>query len=165
MVDQIARNVPVWVWLVFAALVVVGAIQTRSRPLARPFVMIAPAVMMSLSIYGVVASFGGSVGPLSAWMLGLVTAIAVNERLLLSPRGVRYDAVSARFEVPGSIVPLALMMCIFCTRFAVGTTTAVAPAVAASPGFVWVTSASLGFWSGLFLSRAIRVLRSARTPI
>jgi hypothetical protein len=96
---QILQNVPLWVLPVLAALLAIGAVQMRRRTVSRSVVMIAPAAMTTLSVYGVVASFGASMTALGAWAIGVAAAIIVNERLVLTPRGVRYHAASGRFEV------------------------------------------------------------------
>src|SRR5438874_10193438 len=63
--------------------------------------------------------------------------------------------------VPGSIVPLLLMLAIFAVRFVVGAVGAVAPALAAQPPFIAIVAAALGLASGLFAARAWRILRAA----
>jgi hypothetical protein len=80
-------------------------------------------------------------------------AVAVN-----GPKDVRYSLEDQRFQLPGSWVPLALMLTIFCTRFVVGVSTGLNSPIVGTVGFVGCVSVVLGSSSGLFLSRAMRIL-------
>src|SRR5262245_31571067 len=61
-------------------------------------------------------------------------------------------------QLPGSWVPLALFLMIFCTRFVVRVSTALNSPIVGAVGFVGSVSVILGSCSGLFLSRAVRTL-------
>ena len=161
MID-ILRNAPTWAWLVLAGLIALGLMQSRPRRLPRAAILFLPAVMTALSLYAVGASFTDHLTSFAAWGAGGAAALALNGTMLRSPRNVGYDAATQRFDLPGSWTPLALMMVIYCTRFATIATTQVAPATAAGPGFVLVASALLGFLAGLFVSRALVIVTAAR---
>jgi hypothetical protein len=122
----IVRNTPLWVWGVLAAL---GLAQARNRKVSSLLILLLPATMIPLSLYGVAASFGASLGVLSAWAIGLGAALTLNGLVFLGPRGARYDAVEGRFEVPGSWVPLMLILTIFSTRFVFAVTKALNPSI------------------------------------
>ena len=158
MLLEILRNVPAWVWLIFAALLALGLLSTRPRRLPTAVVLVLPAAMTALSAFTVMSAFGARGDGPTAWAVGMVAALVFNQFVLGSPAGVRYG--QGRFELPGSWLPLALMMTIFCARFAIGLTAAVSPATAAAPRFIDAISAVLGFCSGMFLSRALVALRA-----
>jgi hypothetical protein len=162
MAFAILRNTPLWVWGVLAALLVLGLALARNRKVSSILILVLPACMIPLSLYGVVASFGIGLGALSAWTTGFGVALALNALVFLGPRGVRYDAGDGRFEVPGSWVPLVLMLTIFGTRFMLTAATAMNPSIVGAETFIGGVSAVLGFCSGLFLSRAIRALNVRR---
>ena len=67
---------------------------------------------------------------------------------------------------PGSAVPLALMMGIFFTKYAVGVLLAMHPELRHQMGFALGISALYGGFSGIFAARALRLwtlaLRSDR---
>jgi hypothetical protein len=86
--------------------------------------------------------------------------IAALLRRKLAP-GVRYDAARARFTLPGSAVPLALMMGIFLTKYAVGVALSVAPALSRDAAFAAVVGGLYGAFSGVFGARALRLWRLA----
>lgn len=162
MVLAILRNAPLWVWGVLAALLILGLVQARDRKVSSLLILLLPAAMIPLSLYGVVASFGISFSALGAWAIGLGAALTLNELVFLGPRGVRYNGVDGRFEVPGSWVPLVLMLTIFSARFVFAATAAMNPSIVGAVTFIGCVSVTLGFCSGLFLSRAIRALSLRR---
>jgi hypothetical protein len=159
---EILLNAPLWAWLVLAGLFVLGGLQTMRRRMPLAAILILPAVMTALSLYSVGVSFADHVASLSAWGTGAAAALMLNGLMLRSPGGVRYDADAKRFELAGSFAPLALMLVIFATRFAITATAQVNPAAAASAGFVLATSATLGFLAGLFVSRALVIVTALR---
>lgn len=159
---EILLGAPLWAWLVLAGLIVLGGLQTMRRRMPLAAILILPVVMTALSLYSVGVSFADHVASLGAWGTGAVTALMLNGLILRSPGGVRYDADAKRFELPGSFVPLALMLVIFATRFAIIATTQVDPATAASAGFVLAASAALGFLAGVFASRALVIVTALR---
>src|SRR5262249_44931036 len=116
---EILLNAPLWAWLVLAGLIVLGGLQTLPRRMPLAAILILPAAMAALSLYSVGVSFADHVASFGAWSSGALAALVLNGMMLRSPGGVRYDADTRRFELPGSFIPLALMLVIFATRFAI----------------------------------------------
>jgi hypothetical protein len=161
---RILAGAPLWVWPLLAALVAAGLAQLRARIVPRALVLAMPAVMTVLSVVGLLSSFGASAVALASWLVGAAVAVALNQQVWRLPRGVR-AAAGGGYAVPGSIVPLLLMLAIFATRFGVGAVSASAPALATAPLFVALIAATLGLLSGLFVARAWRILPPcARRP-
>jgi hypothetical protein len=164
---EILLGAPLWAWLVLAGLIVLGGLQTMPRRLPIVAIFILPVVMGAFSLYSVGISFADHIAGFGAWGAGALAALMLNGLMLRSPAGVRYDAHARRFELPGSLVPLALMLVIFATRFTITATATVNPAAAAATSFVLATSAMLGFLAGLFASRALvmtAALRAVTAP-
>lgn len=162
MVRGILENTPYWVWGVFVVLLVVGLLQTRTRNVSRALVFVLPVVMIPLSFSAVAATFGIRPLPMIAWALGIGAALLLNGFVFRAPGGVRYLNELGKFEIPGSWLPLILMMTIFLARFVLGVTRAVNPALLNADLFVALASAILGFCSGLFAARAIKTLSAQR---
>jgi hypothetical protein len=162
---DILRNMPVWVWLVLAALLIFGLVQTRRRRLPHALVFLLPAIMIALSLYSLRSSFGWQADALGSWVVGVLTALILNGAVFQSPTGIGYDGATQKFDIPGSWIPLLLMMTIFCTRFAIGVTTAVSPSTVAEPNFIRAVCALLGLCSGLFAARALRINQAGRRPL
>lgn len=156
---QIATHTPFWVWGLLAALIGLGLKQTRDRLVGLGALSVWPLVMIGLSFSGMRGAFDLSPAPVAAWALGLAVAATAAHRAGW-PRGLRWDAPTGRVAVPGSRVPLALMMLIFAVKFGVGATLALHAAVATEPAFAASVSAAYGAFSGIFLCRSIAAWRT-----
>lgn len=77
------------------------------------------------------------------------------------PDATRFDAHTRTFQVPGSWVPLALMVGIFANKYVVGVTLNMHPEVAHEAIFTLGFSALYGAFSGVFAARAARLWRLA----
>jgi hypothetical protein len=156
---QTLSHTPPWVFAVFVLLVFFGYRQSRGRTVGRAGLMALPLAMLCLSFYGVVSSFGLIPPPLLAWGLGLLLPVALGVRLL-TPKDVIY-ASSGSFLVPGSWLPLVLMMAIFFVKYVVGFATARNLPMIHLPWFIASVSFAFGLFSGALSARGIGILRSA----
>jgi hypothetical protein len=154
-------QIPMWPFAILALLVALGLWQRRTRevPVAAPAAV--AAVFVAYSIYGVVSSFGVSPYPLAAWAVGLVLALTVAAPVFV-PRGLVLAAGAKRLLVPGSWLPLVLMVCIFAAKFVVGFVAGAHLEVGHSAWFAPAIGLALGALSGAFVVRALAVLRAAR---
>ncbi len=160
MLNQILIHTPRWVWLLLLALLWLGLSQavSRSASLRRSTVM--PLAMIGLSLYGTVTAFGGNSQVLLVW-LGAVALMASAVMQLPLSDACRYDPATQRFTLPGSWVPLMLILGLFATKYVVGAATAMQPTLAFDAGFSLGFSALYGAFSGVFLARAGRLWRLA----
>lgn len=160
MLFQILSNTPKWVFALFAALLWLGFSQMLTRRVRLPRITLLAVGMAGLSVYGTVSAFAAVPSALLAWLAvaAVVFAIVLSRPL---PHGTRYDAARRSFTVPGSAVPLALMMGIFLTKYSVGITLAMQPAQAHDVTFALTVSALYGAFSGVFAARAARLWRLA----
>ncbi|WHZ10718.1 MAG: hypothetical protein OJF60_001157 [Burkholderiaceae bacterium] len=163
MLMQILIHTPLWVFALFLLLLWLGLRQLLTSQLKLSRVTLLPLAMVGLSLYGVASAFGRSPGgpsALAGWAVG-VALLAAIVLLRPLPAGVRYDAARRRFIVPGSVVPLALMMGIFFTKYVVGVKLALDPALAQHADFALVVGTLYGAFSGTFAARAARLWRLA----
>ncbi len=158
---EIFKRTPPWVFALFLGLLALGYLQSRTRTVKRGQVAILPVVMTVLSVVGVTSAFGVNPLPLVAWALGSTAAVGMG-LALGQPKGVRCINDGQSFVVPGSWVPLALMMGIFVTKYAVGVITGMKLPVVQTTAFAVGVSLAYGFFSGAFVSRTLVVLRSAQ---
>jgi hypothetical protein len=165
MVLQILKGTPPWVFVLFFALLAVGFAQSRSRTVGTARVTILPAAFIALSLYGVIAAFGAHAADLIAWAAGIGAALLVN-CFLRQPAGARWEHSTGSYHVPGSWMPLALMMTVFFARYAIAVSIAMRPALVHEDMFVLSASLVYGLLSGTFLARALRILwlRPASAP-
>jgi len=164
MLIDIIRHTPYWVWPVLALMLRRGYVLTRPQevPLAR--LALLPAVFVLLSIGGMVSTFGARPDALLCWAAGLVLAAYEMQRRG-APEGARYLAETRRFAVPGSWLPLLLIVVAFALKYTVGVQLALHESLRHSSWLALGAGGSYGSLSGLFLGRALRlweVWRQAR---
>lgn len=160
MLIQILQGTPVWVWGLLALLVIVGVSQSMPRRVSARRVMIVPGVMLALSLAGVATTFGAQPLALAAWLVGIALAIALGTNAV-APRGARWEREAARFQLPGSWLPMGLILGIFCIKYGVGVSLAIAPTLAVNMPFEVAIAFASGAFSGLFAARAIALRRLA----
>lgn len=153
MLLQIIERTPAWVWALLAGLVALGIWQSLPRRLPARRALVMPLVFLTLSLVGLLTTFAAALLPLLAWLAGVALAVFV-ARPLVSPRGARWDAQHALFHVPGSLLPLVLIIVLFAIKYAVGVALALQPGLARDAGFDIAVGLAYGLFSGLFLARA-----------
>jgi hypothetical protein len=155
------KRTPSWVFVLFFVLLAAGYFQSKDRTVSRGTVSILPVAMIALSFFGVVSAFGFAPVGLVSWAVGIGVAVWFGVRIAI-PRDVAFSTDTQLSSVPGSWLPLALMMAIFFTKYAVGIILARQLSIASESAFIGLVSFCYGFLSGLFLARALVVWRSAK---
>ena len=161
LIVQILSNTPIWVFVLFFVLLVFGLMQTRTRTVQKIPALLLPAGMIALSIAGISSSFGLTPVPLASWATALAIAAFVGYALFRDKR-VEYDATAQRFFVPGSWVPLAVIMAIFFAKYVYAVMHAFSAAVISTPLFIVALSAVYGLLSGYFAARALNLIKQAQ---
>lgn len=160
---NIVQHTPTWVWGLFAGLVALGLMQARDRQISLTRVTILPLVLLALSFAGVLSTFAHATIAILAWGIGVACAIALGRRFLKVP-GASWSPGTGLLHVPGSWLPLALIVALFLIKYGVGATLAVNHAMAADPTFGACCGLAYGSFSGLFAARSLglRSLGSGR---
>ena len=154
---EILSHVPKYVWVILLLITMAGLKQSRDNAMRARRLVILPALWLVFGAWGVEKSFGLDGLPGLAWLVGIGLGVGT-VRALRWPGQVRYDASVRRFLVPGSWVPLGLMLGIFALKFASGMSLALHPDYAASTTYAVLSSVAFGLFSGAFLGRAINIL-------
>ena len=68
---MILSHIPTWVWAIFAALIVMGVMQSRDQFASAKRLLILPLVWMVFGVWGIYSAFGLQAAPLATWGLGL----------------------------------------------------------------------------------------------
>jgi hypothetical protein len=160
----ILRGTPPWVWALLAALIAIGLGATRTRQMALAHLAALPLAMTGLALWGVVSAFAGSgrlAGLLALWLLCAGLALAWGWRGA-PPAGTCYDRQHRVFRLPGSWVPMGLILTVFLMKYGIGVQLALAPTLAHDSAFALAVTALYGALSGVFAARTLRVLRLAR---
>lgn len=152
---QILLHTPTWVWGVLALLIVLGTMQMRTRSVTRVRLLLIPTAMTIYSLVNLELAYHGQVMPLVAWVAGVGVALLVNQ-WIKAPGNVRHDPLTGVFHVPGSVVPMILMLSIFALKFVIAINKVLSPELAGSLGFIAGTSLFSGMLSGTFTARALQ---------
>ncbi len=156
----ILQHTPIWVFGLFIGLVFLGYSQTKTRLLSVKRLIIFPLVMLVLSALGIASSFGLHLLGFALWMLGIGAAYALN-LVIKSPKGATYLSDEQLFRLPGSWLPMVLIMVIFFTKYLVGVLLALHPEIVHTPTFLISACLVFGLSSGFFLARALHVYQAA----
>ncbi|KHK50190.1 tat pathway signal sequence [Ralstonia sp. A12] len=158
-ITSIVSHTPAWVFVVFAMLIALGLRQTQPRVVSRRRLIVLPVVVAMYSFYGVVMASHGSALALVAWLTAIAAAFLLTR--LVPPSGAVSES-AATVRVPGSWVPMVVILSLFTARYAYNVMLAIHPDVLQSASFMTLFSALFGFLGGLLLSRS--VLLHVRTP-
>ncbi len=151
-------SIPAWVPALLLGLVFLGYRQSQPR-LVKPQALVAVALaMFGLSLFGVVSAFGGEPLALLAWAVAYAVTLLLGARQFGSGS---LSAVGTSVHIPGSWVPLALILAIFLAKFLLGFAAGVHSPLLHQPSFIAIMSAILGALSGGFGARALAVHRCA----
>ena len=156
----IVQHTPAWVWGLLTALVALGLWQTRPLEMSLTRVTVLPLVLTTLSLGGVLSAFGHLPVAFVAWAAGVAVALGL-ARKAVSVRGASWSASRGLLHVPGSWLPLVLIVSLFAVKYGAGVSLSLAPALASDWTFAGLCSLAYGMFSGLFLARALSLRRLA----
>jgi hypothetical protein len=152
-------HIPVWVFAILLGLIAMGLVQTRTR-LVKPRVLVGVASgLLAYSAWGVTSAFGVQPAALLAWATGLALALGLLMRWV-APQGLVRQGHTV--QVPGSWLPMALLLSIFLAKFVLGMATGLGASFVQASWFVVLASAVFGLLSGSFAARAWAVHRFAQ---
>ena len=154
MLIEIISHTPRWVFILFFVLLVLGYLQSKTRTVSRKKVIILPCAMIALSFYGVISAFGISAVGIISWFIGAAATTWLG-LMLGSPKGIVCKDDIHSVIIPGSWIPLLLMMAIFFTKYIVGVVLARELPIAGSLQFISIVCFFYGCFSGLFLARML----------
>lgn len=153
-------SIPAWVPAVFLLMLVLGYRQSLERSVRPATLATVALAMLGYSLYGVLSAFGVVPAALALWAAGYLAVALGGARLV--PSGAM-AVIEGAVRVPGSWVPMVLLLSIFAAKFALGFAAGVHSPLLHSTVFVAVMSGALGALSGGFGARALAVQRVARS--
>lgn len=157
MIIAILQGTPAWVWALLAALVALGLWQGRDRSVAPARLLLLPLALLGLGLWTVMPSWRAQPTGAAVWLATWLAGTAAGGWLPLRP-GAAWDAATQRLRLPGSRLPLVVILAVFSLRYGAGVTAAINPALAGSAAFVWTLAGVSGCISGLLLGHTLRLL-------
>jgi hypothetical protein len=162
--SEIIQHTPTWVFILFFALLALGFKQSKPRVVRVSTVFILPAAMVIFSFFGMYSVFGMPLLALALWTVSLLLLAAIGLKLQ-SPALVTYSKTDQQLTIPGSWVPLCLMMAIFFTKYVVGVAVARDLPIVQQQIFLVVISSLYGAFSGVFLGRSLVMFQASRQAV
>lgn len=164
MILQILIHTPLWVWALFAALLLLGLWQRRERRVPRAQLLALPLALLALGLWSMAPGFVTQPVAGVLWLGAIAAATALGLRLP-RPAAARWLADEARLFLPGSWVPLLLIVAIFSLRYAAGVGHGLHPEWRNLATVQLPLALVFGALSGLFLGRALGLLQLTRPTI
>lgn len=158
MLVEIVRHTPVWVWGLLVALLALGAAQLRARSVSPARLAALPMVLALLGLSATATSFVPPWPALAAWATALGAGAMLGLRLP-RPAGAHWDAEHHLLRVPGSVVPLAIIVVVFVLRYAGAVALALHPAWRSLLAVALPLAAGYGGITGLLGGRTLGLLR------
>ncbi|EAR59557.1 DUF6622 family protein [Neptuniibacter caesariensis] len=157
--SEIIQNTPVWVFLIFGVLVVLGLFQAKTREVSVKAIFVLPLAMIIFSLFGVYSVFGLKLAVICLWGLGLSIMTLIGVKLGF-PKSVAYSQERNKLIIVGSWTPLLFMMAIFFTRYFVGFATARELPIIHEMYFALAIGLAYGAFTGVFLSRSLVMFKA-----
>jgi hypothetical protein len=109
--------------------------------------------MILLSLSGVLGAFAHLPLAWAAWAAGVGLSVLFAGKAV-AVRGASRSTRPGHLRIPGSFVPVILILVVFTTKYAAGIALAMNPSLAANTGVAVALSLVYGAFSGLFWGRA-----------
>lgn len=157
----ILQHTPAWVWALLAALVALGLSQLRQRRVAPLRLLILPAVLLGLGLWSMAGVFLHLPLVALAWLMALAAGATLGWKLP-RPAAARWLAEEQRLLLPGSVLPLLVILAIFSLRYASGVAMALHPEWRSAADVQLPLALAFGAISGLLLGRSLQLHALAR---
>ncbi|MGB5918075.1 MAG: DUF6622 family protein [Arcobacter sp.] len=90
MILEIIQHTPIWVFILFVVLFLLGYSQTKNREVKLKRIFILPIAMILLSLFGILSAFGISLISLIVWFVEGVISLIIGLKLSF-PKNTKYD--------------------------------------------------------------------------
>jgi hypothetical protein len=161
---EIVRHTPLWVWALLAALLMLGLSQLRARRVTPARLLILPGALLLLGLFSTATSFMPPWPALGAWAIALAAGCAFGARLS-APAGAAWDAHGRTLHLPGSWLPLLIIVALFGLRYAGGVALVLHPGWRSAPGVALPIAAAYGAIAGVLLGRVLALHRHGATTM
>ncbi|WP_295554130.1 DUF6622 family protein [uncultured Stenotrophomonas sp.] len=162
MLQQLASQTPIWVWLLLAFLVTRGIAAMKPGETSLQKLAIVPALFAMWGAWSISHRFGASLTSWSEWLAGIATGAALGW-LLLNRLKLTVDRSTGKLwrNADFSLLPLLLLIT-FLVKYGFEVAFAVSPSLPANAGFSAAYLLLSGGITGLFIGKYCRYLASLR---
>jgi hypothetical protein len=164
MFTTIFQNTPRGVWILLAVLIALGVSMSFPRRRTLRSATVIPVAMIVLSFYGVVSVFTRQPVAVVAWAGGVAASLVISSAIG-AWRNITWSATDRRLIVPGSWIPMVLILGLFTTKYGVNVMLAISPELALDALFATLVGFAYGAFSGSFLGRGVAMWKVAREAL
>jgi hypothetical protein len=159
---NLLNNIPAWLYILFFGLIYYGYTQSKTRKVSRIRITVLPVILLSLSLYGVLHVANSMIFAILTWLAGIALAFLINSKIRHG-QGVILHQDNQHYVVPGSWIPLVLLMSAFIAKFSLGYLSGSHMVDPANSGFILISSGISGLISGTFGARAMQIFKAGAT--
>ncbi len=158
---QIITKIPVFVWPLFAILLLSGlrARKTSTVPIA--VLLLIPSIFLGWSLFSFFGKYATDPLAILFWFLCLGMGFFIGFLHMQSLK-LQFDKQKKKVELPGSWIPLMLSMSIFTSKFSIGMMSSIMPHLNGTLLFLGLELFST-IILGIFAGRGINCLIRYRT--
>ncbi|MGZ5789641.1 MAG: DUF6622 family protein [Burkholderiaceae bacterium] len=160
MILFILQHVPHQVWILLAVLIAIGISQSFTRRRTLRSATLIPVIMIALSFFSVISAFPQAAA-LAAWAIGVASAMFTSNAIG-TWRNISWSVAEQRLIVPGSWVPMVLILGLFFIKFGVNVALAMEHELVTNTIFAMTAGFAYGAFSGTFLGRGVAMWKTAR---
>lgn len=161
MLVQILVHTPGYVWVLLGALILLGIWQARGRQVTPARLFALPLVLLGLGLWSLLGGFADQPWLGLVWLGTLALSVAIFRRLPVRA-GAQWLPARGHLYLPGSWLPMVLILAIFSVRYVLGAGTALHPEWRLLPQVQVPLAIFAGLLTGLSLGRALGLLRLVR---
>ncbi|SAL11401.1 hypothetical protein AWB74_00163 [Caballeronia arvi] len=165
--QDILLGTPTWVWVLLAILVSRGmkAMKAGTAPLSK--LGIVPAVFAGWGLLHLLSDPETGWATASMWMAGGALGVGIGAAVA-KKSGMTVDRIRRTVTLPGSAVPLVLILLTFAMKFWIGFELATSVHMGVDSTFVVLNGVVTGLVAGIFAGRFLiywLALRPEQTPV
>lgn len=161
MLQQLASQTPIWVWLLLAFLITRGIAAMKPGETSLQKLAIVPALFIVWGAWSISHRFGASVSAWGEWLAGIGAGAALGW-LLLHRLKLTVDSSTGKLWRSADFSLLPLLLITFLVKYGFETAFAVSPALTAHAGFSAAYLLLSGGFTGIFVGKYCRYLASLR---
>jgi ABC-type amino acid transport system permease subunit len=153
-VVEMIRQTPVWVWILFAYLLIRGVQALQGSVISLHRLAIVPVVFAVWGLWGVATTFHDPGLSALVWSASFALGLALGVfRTARTP--IQVDRSAGLIALPGSPMVLVLVLVVFCVKYALGAWAAIQPSATAMLPFMVSDIGVTGLVAGMFAGRLL----------
>jgi len=153
-IATILSHTPIWVWALLAFLIYRGLMALRPREVSPSRMLVIPLVFLVWGLSGLLGADGVG-AELALFAGGLLVGLACGRGLASLSPAPRWSRATGLLAMPGSPIPLILIVVAFATKYVGTVALALNPDIAVHAEIAAAMAAVGGLFAGLFWGRTL----------